>query len=85
MNTNDKSDSLLTFEWDPNDEVLEIHGNRLGLKKLKETIENLLSKTSYDHVHLMNEDWRGELSDQKQCQENQLISQVKIFNWIDKV
>jgi hypothetical protein len=81
MNSN-KSNYLLTFEWDSDNEILEIHGNKLGLEKLRSIIDSLLAKNSNDHTHLMSKNWGGnELSDDKQCSENALINHVKLFIW----
>ncbi len=75
-------DSLLTFEWNGGNEMLEIHGNQAGLEKLREAINSLLSREVSDHIHLMTKDWGGdELSCEKQCEENQTINHVKIFQW----
>lgn len=77
-----KSNNLLTFEWDSENEVLEIHGNKKGLEKLKDIIDSLLTKTNNDHTHLMTKGWGGdELTDDKQCSENSIINHVKIFKW----
>jgi hypothetical protein len=77
-----KSNNLLTFEWDSGNEVLEIHGNKKGLEKLKDIIDSLLAKPNNDHTHLMTKSWGGEeLSDDKQCAENVLINHVKLFKW----
>jgi len=82
MNINEPSD-LLTFEWDSNNETLEIHCNQKGLEKLKHMIDSLLVKKNSDHVHLMTNEWGGnELSDEKQNTENEIINHVKIFKWI---
>ncbi|NGX39926.1 MAG: hypothetical protein KR126chlam1_01264 [Chlamydiae bacterium] len=83
MNSN-KSNDLLTFEWDEKNEILEIHGNQKGLEKLKHIINSLLFKEDPDHVHLMTNDWGGnELSSEKQSIENEMINHVKIFKWTD--
>ncbi len=84
MNLN-KSDYLLTFELDCKNGILEIHGNQKGLGQLKNLIDSLLLKTNDDHIHLMTENWGGhELSDDKQCLENELINHVKLFKWVKK-
>lgn len=76
------SDYLLTFEFDSKNETLEIHGNQKGLQKLRTLIDSLLLITGDDHIHLMTKNWGGsELSDIKQCQENEIINHVKIFKW----
>ena len=80
-----KSNYLLTFEWDSKNETLEIHGNQKGLAKLRNVIDSLLAKTDNDHTHLMTENWGGnELSDDKQCSENEIINHVKLFKWVEE-
>ena len=84
MNSN-KPDYLLTFEWDSKNETLEIHGDQKGLARLKSAIDLLLTKTDGDHIHLMTSKWGGnELSDEKQCSENEIINHVKFFKWPQK-
>lgn len=84
MNSN-KSDYLLTFELDSKNEILEIYGNQKGLEKLKALIDSFLTKAGNDHIHLMTESWGGnELSDHKQCAENEIINHVKLFKWVGK-
>jgi|GEM_PF-1126442 len=81
MGTNNSTD-LLTFEWDENSKVLEIHGNNRGLEKLRDKINILIAESKSDHTHLMAKSWGGdELSDEKQCSENILINHVKLFKW----
>lgn len=83
LNSN-KSRYLLTFELDPDNEILEIHGNQVGLEKLRNVIDSLLAKNKNDHTHLMSENWGGnELSDDKQCSDNEIINHVKIFKWVE--
>lgn len=80
-----KRDELIKIEWDSSREILEIHGNQKGLEKLKNVIDDLLSKNGNDHVHLMTESWGGnELSNETQCPESETINHVKIFRWVDK-
>lgn len=80
--SSNKFDYILTFEWDSDNEALEIHGNKKGLEKLKNMIDLLLNKTTDDHAHLMTEDWGGnELSEESQCSDNELINHVKLFIW----
>lgn len=80
--SSNKANYLLTFEWDADNEVLEIHGNEKGLEKLENIIKSLMAKADRDHIHLMTKNWGGnELSDDKQCSENTLINHVKLFKW----
>ncbi len=80
-----KKTVLLTFEWDEQNELLEIHGNQEGLNSFKNEIELLLKSTNEDHIHLQSPSWGGqELSDKKLNEQNKLISNVKIFKWISK-
>ena len=73
---------MLTFEWDENQELLEIHGNFIGLMELRNTIDSLIESCGSDHIHLMIPSWGGEeLTEEKQCQLNVLIPHVKIFKW----
>jgi len=79
-----KSEYLLTFEWDAKNETLEIHGNRIGLENLKKMIDSILTTNNDDHIHLMTKSWGGnELSNEKQCLKNTLIHHVKLFRWIE--
>ena len=81
MNLNSSS-YRLSFEWDSDNEVLEIHADDAGLRKLKTAIETLLKKPNNDHAHFMTKDWGGdELSNDKLCAENTLINHVKLFKW----
>jgi len=81
MNSSSKR-SLLTFEWDSKNEMIEIHGDEKGLKKLKEALDLLLAKSGNDHVHLMSNEWGGEeLSSEVQGLDNELVNHVKIFKW----
>lgn len=85
MNKN-KSNYLLTFEWDKKNETLEIHANQNGLEKLKSMIDSLLSKSQPDHIHLMTKEWGGnELSSPVQSSENEIINHVKVFKWTDDI
>ncbi|GAC42104.1 Imm32 family immunity protein [Paenibacillus popilliae] len=70
----------VTFEYNDRDEKIEIHANELGLKFLISQLEKLLIEKS--DLHLMTPSWGGdELSEEKQCETNKLISHVKIFHW----
>ena len=72
----------MTFEWDPKNEVLEIHGNKQGIENLRNKLDLLIASGGNDHIHLMTKEWGGEeLSSEKQATENHLIHGVKIFKW----
>jgi hypothetical protein len=75
---------LLTFEWNRDDEVLEIHGNHNGFRKLGEIINDLLNRIDKDHTHIMTTEWGGEsLSSKKQNPKADLINHVKLMIWPD--
>lgn len=77
-----KSNYLLTFESDIENELIEIHCDQQGLKKLKHVIDSLLSMQTPDYVHLMTQAWGGnELSEKKQGTKNAIVNHVKIFKW----
>ena len=81
MNSN-KNSHILTFEWDKENQVLEIHGNTEGLNLLKDKIDLLLKKKESDHTHLMSIEWGGdEITKIKQSPTNEMINSVKIFKW----
>lgn len=71
---------LLTFEYDDDNEKIEIHANKKGLDLLKKQIEKLLLNES--DTHLMTPSWGGEeLTEEKQGNKTKLINHVKIFRW----
>jgi Immunity protein 32 len=73
---------LLTFEWDDKNKVLEIHTDGEGLEKLRLMLTHLTESKKNDHIHLMTPNWGGnELSNEKQCELNELIDHVKIYKW----
>lgn len=75
---------LLTFELDEKNELLEIHGNNEGLLYLKQQIESLILVEELDHVHMMVPSWGGEeLSEERQCEQNQIVPHIKIYKWKD--
>lgn len=70
------------FEWDPKNEILEIHGNAEGLKKIRDALDLLIKSPGNDHSHLMTSEWGGnELSSQKQNDNDCIINHVKISKW----
>lgn len=72
---------MITFEFDKEDERLEIHGNREGLLYLANILTSMAEKKSSDHAHLMTIDWGGNLSNERQCMSNMLINHVKVYVW----
>jgi hypothetical protein len=73
---------LLTFEWDPKRQVLEIHANKNGLERLKGNLEKLIASSGNDHVHLMTPTWGGkELTAETQSENDVIVNHVKIFKW----
>lgn len=74
----------LTFEWDEEDEALEIHGNREGLKYLADRLILLAERPGQDHEHLMTEAWGGwEISAEANNSEATKINHVRLFKWPD--
>lgn len=71
---------LLTFELDQ--EKIEIHTNKDGLKYLIDELTNLYNSKKNEHYHLMTPAWGGnELTEEKQNEESNLINHVKIILW----
>jgi len=77
-----KQSKVLSFEWDKENEVLEIHCNAEGLRQLNEKISSLIKANQNNHAHLMTSEWGGEeLTSEKNNPNAELINHVKIFNW----
>ncbi|MEB3103713.1 Imm32 family immunity protein [Ferviditalea candida] len=71
---------LLTFEFDKENEKIEIHADKYGLLFLKQKIDVLLQKGG--DVHLMTPSWGGqELSEEQQNENSILLHHVKILYW----
>lgn len=71
---------LLTFEYDTDNERLEIHADLKGLIFLREQIDSLIKEGG--SIHLMTPNWGGdELSMEKQGPQNILLNHVKMFCW----
>lgn len=73
----------LTLEIDNNDESLELHLDKEGAIYLKDLIENLIKHNIDDHIHLMTEEYGGNVSVEKQniSSESKLIHHLKIMYW----
>jgi hypothetical protein len=80
-------DHLLTFEVEPEGDVVEIHTDASGLEYLIHQLLSLREKVRQgDHglLHLMTDDWGGEeLSNQRQGKGDgvTLAHHVKIHAW----
>ncbi len=79
---------MLTFEFDRENEKLEIHSDIEGLKSFRSLVGKLIQnseKGKNDHAHLMTEDWGGsELSNVCQNSKAEFIHHVKLFCWNEK-
>ena len=74
------SDKVLTFELNPDDDEIDIHGNEQGFLEFIEAINRVLSSSQHDH--LMTPDWGGsELTNEKQSETSKLINKVTIHFW----
>ncbi len=74
------SESLLTFELGKPGNTLEIHMNEEGLSRLIDRLQRIPKHGGHDH--LMTAKWGGgELSEETQGKNNQLIDHVKIILW----
>lgn len=82
MNNQANQSANVSFEWDRQNERLEIHGSTEGLHALANAIDTLASKGESDHIHLMTPEWGGsELSMEQQNSAASLIHHVKILLW----
>ncbi|MDP6542650.1 MAG: Imm32 family immunity protein [Phycisphaerae bacterium] len=79
---------MLSFEYIPDDEVLELHGDVEGLEKLRGDIDNIIKVTKdggFEHTHLLIPEWGGgeTLSGDKMNTDDsvKLIPHVKIVCW----
>jgi len=81
--TNDER--ILSFEFNKEMEVLEIHCNSDGLEYLESLLKHLKSQDDLpEHIHLMSPDWCGcDMSSGKIGDDNEKIHHVKIFKWKD--
>ncbi len=71
----------VTFEYNSDEEKLEIHGSASALKELARLIHDLAERGS-DHEHLMTPSWGGaELAEDRQGKSNELVHHVKVFCW----
>lgn len=58
---------IFTLELDKQDEIIEIHFNKVGAEYLRNILDKLISNDKKDHLHFMSSDWGGEeLSSYKQ-------------------
>ena len=74
--------ATLSFEWDAENERLEIHGTSEAFTDFAQTLKSLASQEKSDHIHLMTKEWGGSgLSNDKQNAAARLIHHVKILVW----
>jgi len=72
----------LTFEISQDDDVVEIHVDREGIKALINKLELLQRIEGNEHEHLMTASWGGsELTEDLQGRSNKLVHHVKMFKW----
>ena len=80
---------LLSFVTDSSGSVVSVHADLSGLKKLKDSVELMISKlesNECDNDHLRTEDWAGYeltasmLKSEKESGCNQ-VHHVKIYAW----
>jgi len=76
--------NLLTLEFNPNEDVIEIHLNKVGAEYLINNLNRLIKNGENEHIHLLTPEWGGnELTTEKQNlnEETQLIHHLKIMYW----
>lgn len=76
-------DFLLSFEMDDDKEVLKIHGDEQGLRKLSDLLNRLIVNTKeghFNHDHLMTPEWAGYELSEKNMGGN-VLNGVKIYCW----
>ncbi len=69
---------------DKQDEIIEMHFNKVGAEYLRNILDKLISKDKKDYLHFMSSDWGGEeLSSHKQnlSTDVKLLHQLKIMYW----
>lgn len=82
MSETQSGNANLSFEWDSENERLEIHGTSEALVDFAKKLESLASQDESDHLHLMTQDWGGSsLSNDKQNSAAILIHHVKVLVW----
>jgi len=75
---------MLTFEVVSEGDEIEIHADKQGMKDLIYYLKRMLDSKSKlpNHDHLMSNSWGGgELTDDKQGEDNILINKVTIRLW----
>lgn len=76
------SNRLLSVEFDPRGEKVEIHANHEGLDYLIKRLQSLKESPEPNHLHLMTLDWGGdELSNEQVGEGTDRITHVKVFLW----
>lgn len=76
------SEYLLTFEWNKELGRLEIHGDKKGIRKLINNLEEFLTIDKTEHTHLRTPSIAGEeLTEEVQGEHGELIEDVVIYCW----
>ena len=77
------SDHLLSFEWNGEDDVLEIHGDQEGFRRFSDLVCKLADRSNPEHCDLMTPEWGGEIltSDPQNTKEIHLVNHVKLVYW----
>ena len=83
---------LLSLVTEPDGDVIYVHADLSGLRKLRSTIESMICKLesgSCDHDHLRTEHWAGDelTSTMLESEKNQGCTQVhhvKLYAWNDE-
>ena len=83
---------LLSATTNEDGDVVSIHADLSGLKKLQDSISYMitkLEKDTCDHDHLRSEDWAGyELTttmlDSEQSKGNKQVHHIKLYAWTDE-
>jgi hypothetical protein len=76
---------VVTVEYDPEREALNIYGDAAGLLDLAETLRRLVATTQpgeMEHIHLMSPSWGGSsLADEQQSAGGQVVRHLKVCCW----
>lgn len=68
---------MLTFEYDPEHQIIHVFADQEGLGTLQQEISHLLAGSS--HTHLMTPSWAGnELTENKHLEHTILVHQVNV-------
>ena len=84
---------LLTFEFDRQNETLEVHADTEGLDKFIRRLSRLRERElsegdkvyeTLDHAHFFSPAWGGdELTEERKTPGSELINHVEVYQWQD--